>query len=351
LRQGAAAAGGAAMEEAMGWRTFAVAGILIAGLLAAGEASAAEPVKIRVGWVVPITDWVLFMNEKREITRHLGKSYVMEPVRFASSPTVITALANDGIDVGNLAFSTLALAIRNAEIGDLRVISDLFRDGVANHYSNEFFVGRDAAIAKVEELKGKVIATPGAGGAIDIAMRVMLRRHGLEEKRDYTMLEAPMPTMKVMLAERKVDLAPGVPPFAFDPDMRNIGRVLFTQRDALGPTQMLVLTARRQFLEKNRAAMIDFLEDNLRVVRWYLDPANHDDAVGIAAKLTKQPAEKFADWLFTQRDYYRDPNMVPDVPLLQANIDLQREVGFLKEPIDITKYVDLSFVQEAGGRL
>jgi sulfonate transport system substrate-binding protein len=335
----------------MGALGCVLASILMTSLVGAGAAGAAEPVKIRVGWVVPITDWALFMGEKPEIARHLGKSYVMEPVRFASSPTVITALANDGVDVGNLAFSTLAIAIRNAGVDDLRVISDLFQDGVADHFSNEFIVARESAIARVEDLKGKVIATPGAGGAIDIAMRVMLRRHGLEEKRDYTMVEAPMPAMKAMLAERKVDLAPGVPPFAFDSDMRKIGRVLFTQRDALGPTQMLVLTARRQFLDKNRVAMIDFLEDNLRIVRWYLDPANHDAAVAIAAKLTKQPAEKFAGWLFTRRDYYRDPNMLPDVRMLQTNIDLQRDAGFLKEPIDIANYVDLGLVREAGRRL
>jgi sulfonate transport system substrate-binding protein len=338
-------------EEALGAHGRVVAGMAMAALLAAGAAGAAEPVKIRVGWVVPTTDWVLFMSEKRELTRHLGKSYAMEPVRFASSPTVITALANDGIDIGNLAFSTLAIAIRNAGLGDLRVITDLFQDGVADHFSNEFLVAREGAIGRVEDLKGKVIATPGAAGAIDIAMRVMLRRHGLEEKRDYTMVEAPMPAMKAMLAEHKVDLAPGVPPFAFDPDMRAIGRVLFTQRDALGPTQMLVLTARRQFLDKNRAAMIDFLEDNLRVMRWYLDPVNHDAAVAIAAKLTKQPPEKFSDWLFTRRDYYRDPNMVPNVRMLQANMDLQRDSGFLNEPIDITNYVDLGLIQEAGRRL
>src|SRR5262249_34746575 len=153
----------------------------------------------------------------------------------------------------------------------------------------------------------------GAGGAIDIAMRVMLRRHGLEEKRDYTMVEAPMPAMKAMLAERKVDLVPAVPPFAFDPDLRKMARVLLTQRDAVGTTQMLVWTARRQFLDKNRAAMIDFLEDNLRVVHWCLNPINHDAAVAIAAKLTKQSPEKFSSWLFTRRDYYRDPNMVPNV--------------------------------------
>jgi hypothetical protein len=30
------------------------------------------------------------------------------------------------------------------------------------------------------------------------------------------------------------------------------------------------------------------MEDAVRVVRWYLDPAHHDEAVQIAAKLTRQ---------------------------------------------------------------
>jgi NitT/TauT family transport system substrate-binding protein len=320
-------------------------------LAVVGSAHAGEPVKIRIGWVVPITDWALFMVEKRDLLRHAGKTYVLEPVRFASSPTVITAMAGNDLDIGNLAFSTLGLAIENAGLHDLRVVSDLFQDGVAGYYSNEFLVRRDGPIARVEDLKGKVIATPGAGGAIDIAMRVMLRRHGLEEKRDYTMIEAPMPAIKAMLLDRKVDLAPGVPPFSHDVELRANSRALFTQRDALGRTQMIVLTARKAFLEKNRAAMIDFLEDNLRVARWCLDPANHDEAVRIAAKLTKQPPERFAGWLFTRDDYYRDPDMRPDVAALQANIDLQREAGFLKQPLDVRHYLDLGLIEEAARRL
>jgi hypothetical protein len=37
--------------------------------------------------------------------------------------------------------------------------------------------------------------------------------------------------------------------------------------------------------------------------------------------------------------------------MLQSNIDVQREAGFLKEPLDIGNYVDLGLVREAGGRL
>ena len=83
------------------------------------------------------------------------------------------------------------------------MISDEFQDGVPGHYSNEFFVLNDGPIKKVEDLKGKVVATNAAGSAVDIASRAMLRKHGLEDKRDYTIIEAPFPTMKACCSRRK----------------------------------------------------------------------------------------------------------------------------------------------------
>jgi NitT/TauT family transport system substrate-binding protein len=160
-----------------------------------------------------------------------------------------------------------------------------------------------------------------------------------------------MSAMKAMLKDRKVDLVPGVPPFAFDPELGRIGRVLFTQRDALGPTQMIVLTARQAFLERNRAAVTDLLEDNLRIARWYLDPQNHGEVVKIAARITKQPEERFAGWLLTSRDYYRDPKMQPNVQVLQANIEQQRQLGFLRQAPNVASHVDLSAIKEAAARL
>jgi len=142
-----------------------------------------------------------------------------------------------------------------------------------------------------------------------------------------------------------------VAPFAFDPELKQVARPLFAQRDALGPTQMLVWAARSPFLQKNRPAMVDFMEDAIRVVRWYLDPAHHDEAAQIAAKLTKQRPELFAGWLFTNKEYSRSPDLLPDLAALQSNIDAQRELGFLKGPIDVQKYADLSIARDAAARL
>jgi NitT/TauT family transport system substrate-binding protein len=92
------------------------------------------------------------------------------------------------------------------------------------------------------------------------------------------------------------------------------------------------------------------MEDTLRIVRWYLDPANQKEVAQIAAKLTKQPAERFG-WVFTKQDYYRNPDMIPDLEALQRNLDMTKDLGFVKGDIDVKKYTDLSIVQEALKRV
>ena len=319
-------------------------------VLCATGARAQEPVKIRVSWVAPIANWASILLEKKDVARHLGKSYVMEPVRFAGTPLIITAMANRELEIGNLAYSTLALAVQNAGMDDLRIIADEFQDGVEGYYSPEFMVLKDGPIKRVEDLKGKVVATNAVGSAVDVAMRAMLRKHGLEDKRDYTVVEAAFPAMRAMLAEKKVDIIPGVLPFSLDPELRRIAQPLFVQREAVGVTDMIVWTARKPLLDRNRAAMVDFMEDTLRIVHWYIDPANHREATEIAGRLVKQPAAQF-DWLFTRQDAFHDPGMVPNLTALQSNVDLTRDLGFVRSSLDVKKIAELGIAEEAAKRL
>jgi sulfonate transport system substrate-binding protein len=195
-----------------------------------------------------------------------------------------------------------------------------------------------------------VVATNAAGSGVDVAMRAMLRKHGLEANRDYTIVEAPFPAMRAMLAEKKVDLIPTVLPFSLDPELRKIAKPLFSISDAIGVAQFVVWTARKPFIDQHRAAMVDFMEDSLRITRWYLDPKNHDAVAEIASKLTKQPPERFG-WVFTKDDYYRDPNMLPNLDALQKNVDMTKDLGFIKASFDVKAHSDLSLVQEAAKRL
>jgi NitT/TauT family transport system substrate-binding protein len=325
-------------------------GVLLGGALFTAGGAVAEPLKIRLSYVVPVANWATLLVEKKDLAVHLGKSYQLEITRYGGTPPMIAALASGELDIADLTYPTLPIAIQNAGLSDLRVIADEFQDGNPGYYSNEFFVLADGPIKTVEDLKGRAVAVNTSGSAVDVAMRAMLRRHGLENKRDYTLVEAPFPTMRAMLAEKKADLVPAVLPFSLDPQLRKIGRPLFDTKDAVGVTQFSFWVAHKDFIEKNRAALIDMMEDSLRIVRWYLDPANHAEAMAICGRITKQPAERYA-WAFTKQDNYRDGDMLPDLAALQRNVDLTRDLGFVAESFDVAKYADLSVVKEAAARL
>ena len=55
---------------------LALAGVCVLGL--AGTANSAEPVKIRMSWVAPVSNWASIVLEKKDLAKHLGKSYTLE---------------------------------------------------------------------------------------------------------------------------------------------------------------------------------------------------------------------------------------------------------------------------------
>ena len=318
-------------------------------LLWAGAARA-EPVQIRVAWVAPVANWISIWLDKKDLARHLGKSYTFTPVHFAGTPPMVTAIANNQVEVGDLAYSTLPIAIKNAGMDDICIIADDFQDGVDGYWTIPFAVLKDGPIKRVEDLKGKIVATNAEGSAVDITMKAMLHKHGLEPNRDYTVIEAPFPAMKAMLAEHKVDLIPDVLPFALDPQMQKIARTLFTAKDAIGKSEFVSFQARKPFIDAHRAALVDWLEDTLRILHWYTDPKNHAETAKIAAHLVKAPPERM-NWVFTKTDAYHDPNMLPDLAALQRNVDMVKELGFARASFDVKAYSDLSMVKEAARRL
>ena len=328
---------------------FALALVFSAGI------ARAEPVKIRVAWVTPVANRASILFERPDLARHMGKSYTFEAVRFQGAPPMITAMANGELEIADLAFSSFALAVQSSGMNDLRVIADEFQGGVEGYYGDEFFVLKDSPVRSIRGLKGKVLATNAAGSTVDIVMRAALRKNRLDEKKDVIFVEAALPNMKALLLEKKVELIPGVVPFSLDPDLRRVTRVLFTQKQIVGRTQTIVWAAREDFIKKNRAALVDFMEDALRATRWWTHPRNRKEAVQIAARVSKRPPQSFEKWLFVkggQRgDYYRDPKLLPNLGALQANIRLQRELGFLNADVDVRKHADLSVVREAAKRL
>jgi NitT/TauT family transport system substrate-binding protein len=127
--------------------------------------------------------------------------------------------------------------------------------------------------------------------------------------------------------------------------------VLFTGKDAVGPTQAVVWVIRSDVIKAHRAAFVDFMEDHIRARRWLLDPKNRAEALDILSSVTKQPKEQLA-FAFTKEDFYRSPDAQPELKSVQREIDEAVELKVLPKRVEISpKYVDLSLIEEAKKRI
>jgi sulfonate transport system substrate-binding protein len=333
-------------------RLAAFAAAVIAASVAS-RAAGADPVKIRADWnIVPGQFAPLIPTLPQYapgVYRHYGTSYVVEPLHMQGGGATLTALAVGETDLSTLSPQALVLGIVNAKL-DLRVIGQQMSSEVPGYLQTYFWV-RGSEIKTIDDLKGKIIGVSVRGSNVSSAAEMVMANHGFAEPRDYQIVEISFPAQFASLEARKIDAAILVPPFHLmakkDPDLKPI----FSVGDAFGPVETLMWLAKADFVAKNRAALVDFLEDNMRMRRWMADPKTRMDAVKQLADTTKFPAEQFADWVYTHQDYYYDPHAMVDVARLQKNVQTMKQAGIVPSAIEVGPYVDMSLAQEAAARL
>lgn len=331
-------------KGAGGILTIAAAGAAL--LLGTSAALAQQPLKIRVGWnqTPGHLASVLFIN--KDNLKHAGKSYIVETVRFRGSSPQMQALAAGEIELAALGSTNVYLLVKRANT-DARIVADVIqeRDGYG---TNRFMVAKDGPIKTPADVKGKRVGTNTIGSSGDTSMRVVLRRHGLQDK-DFNSIEVQFGNMPAMLMEGKIDMGLILPQYYKIMDQSKY-ITLYTTRDAAGEQQNVSMMMRKDFIDKHRAALEDFFEDYVRAQRWFLNPANRDAAMKIVIDFTKQPPETL-EYFLTKDDTYRDPNARPNAQFVQNSINASVQVGVLPEPFDVKPYVDTSLIDQAVKRL
>jgi NitT/TauT family transport system substrate-binding protein len=253
------------------------------------------------------------------------------------------------LEVAALGSAALVFAVNNAHL-DMRIVADSLQDGHPGYFSQSYVVRRDGPVQAIEDLKGRRVAVNTIGSGSDSAMRTMLRKHGLADK-DFTTVEIDFANMPAMIDGGKIDMIITLPQFVRAMDATGKYRTLFTARDAHGPSELAHWAMRADFIAQHRATMVDFFEDHIRAVRWFLDAKNRPEALAIVARVTKQPAENL-DYVFTAGDYYRSPDARPDIEAVQREIDEGVALGILKAGVAvIPTHVDLSLIEDAKRRI
>jgi sulfonate transport system substrate-binding protein len=339
------------MEERMKSIYKVLTGVVLSlGIAGAVAPAQADPVNIRIGWSTMPGHLIPILYSKPEILKHYGTSYTVDTINFRGSSPQITAMAAGEIDMGAFAALPLYLAVHNAGL-DVKLVADIIQDGIEGYNSEAYMVRTDSGIESVEDLRGKRIGTNAIGSASDTAMRAMLRQNGLDPTRDVQFVEVGFPNIPTMMEEGKLDMGTVIQPMAGMLEERGDFKALFRARDAVGPSQIVFLVARGEFLEANREQLLDFFEDHVRATRWLRDPENREEAIQMIADFVRQPPENLSH-VFTERDYYRDPFMIPNVENLQRGLDLIHELEMVPTRMQLAPdHVDLSFVETAKERL
>lgn len=323
--------------------------IAMAAALVVGAASVhAAPKKLTVNTSVIPIHLISVLYQKRELFKNAGKSYEPEFIKTRGSALVLTAMAAKEIDLGVLSSVAFASGLQNANL-PLMAIADLVQDGP--WFSAVYGVMEDSPIKSVKDLKGKTIAVNAFGGALDAAARAMVKKEGLEPGKDVNFVEGRFPAQEAMLRDGKVDVATLIAAFWDRAKKKGGIRPLFTSKDAIGNSQFLFWVVRKDFLEENRAVLVDFFEDYIRAQRWFLDPANRQEALELIAKHEKKDVANYEWSLQPGSGYYRGKDLLFDRQAFEGTSKALHDLGFIKGPLNADEVMDESIIREAAARL
>ena len=90
------------------------------------------------------------------------------------------------------------------------------------------------------------------------------------------------------------------------------------------------------FIAAHRPAIVDMLTDHMAAIRWFLDPANRNDALAMTHAFTKQSLQSL-DYAFTKNDVYRSPDLMPVIPPIQKDIDIAVGMKMLPASIEASR--------------
>ena len=320
--------------------SLALATLLV---LLAVDGAAQDRTKIRIGTHISISAHT-FMQRKPEILRHAGKSYEVEWVRFAGSGDAMPALVAGNLDACLGTPFPLSVALFQSKV-PVTIVHQLLSFGFDGHYDDATIVKADGGINRPADLKGKIIGVNAIGGTVDMGVRIMARKHGLDPAKDITVVEARPPLLPGMVRDGKVHAASVFQPFFEDAMAKGGLRVLWNTSDIYGgPTDYVFMVFEDRFLRQNAKAVRDYIEDYLRAVNWAHD--NRAEAVRLYADQWKLPVPVVDSYLLTKKDYLVRRDGKLSARAIQPVIDALAANGFIAQGFDVSKHLDLSYLPQ-----
>jgi len=282
---------------------------------------------------------------KENVLKRYGKDYTVKMTFTSGTPEAATLLGAGQADMATLAFSSFTTTTQKGVVPNgLTIVADNFQDGRAGYASNSFFVRDDSPVRQVTDLRGKKMAIHAFGSALDLTMRVVLKKNGLDPKKDVQVVEISLPNIGAAIRDGRIDCgALPIPWMAIEKAKGGV-RPVFTAGDAFGAHGVIFHVVTNDFLKARPDAVRAFLDDYVRGLKWFYDSKNRDRAIQVIADFTKSSKDVLALYAMTKEDYYRDPDGCVSAKLIQPAVDAMHREGFIEKPLDVSKYVDMSYL-------
>ncbi|MEH2472539.1 sulfonate transport system substrate-binding protein [Nitrobacteraceae bacterium AZCC 2161] len=289
---------------------------------------------------------IIFLDHlKQNVLKNYGKAYTLDMTFTRGTPEAASLLAAGQVDLATLSVPAFATSIlKDTVAGGLTVISDNYQDGHPGNATNSFMVLNDSPIKSVADLKGKKIAINAFASAVDLALRVVLKKNGLDPRRDVQIVEIAFPNIASAIREKRVDCGVLVIPFLAIEAPKADMRPVFTGGDAFGPSSVIFQVTTNSFVKDHPDAVRAYLADYVDGLNWYYDKANRAKAIEIVSAFTKSPREVLESYFATDKDYYRDPSACLTSNEIQKPLDAMVAEKLVERGFEASKYIDLGYL-------
>jgi ABC-type nitrate/sulfonate/bicarbonate transport system substrate-binding protein len=314
-------------------------GLIAAATLFAATASAlAQPVAIRLGHGPAAEEQLWLMKAKPDITPGQNRDYTLDFQLFRGTDQRFKAVEARQLDVftGSAASAILAWS----QGFDFKGVASISRESDKG-FVVQYMVPQNSPVKAVADLKGKTVGNNAARSSIELWARLALVKHGLNPDRDVSWAIVPFPSQGEAVRSGKIDVGAFPQPFAAAEMGKGGLRTLFTSREGLpGDEEVQLILVAKEFADKHAAALRSFLADFVAATRFYLDKPKEAREALLDSQMVRLPRELFLG----MQDHYRDPSGRIELAAMQRAQDAMLKIGYQKQPIEIEKFVDASFL-------
>lgn len=285
-------------------------------------------VEINVVWTSEVGQFApLWITKEAKLFEKYGNTVQLIFIQGASSAAA--ALSSGDAQVGmfspQVVISTPAL--------DLVMFGRL-----GNSMDNRIFARK--GIKSIKEVKRVAISRFGSNA--DFAARFLLQREGLKPDIDVALLQVGNQSNRIVAVEtNNADAAMLTPPMTLQ--ARKLGLTLLIDASKLNiPYSSLMFVARRPYLTKNRADLVNFTKAMIEGVAYY--KANKEFSLKVLAKYMKVQDREVLEENFREYDFPLKPYPAREYYELPIQEVGKKDPKVLKENPE--RFADMSLVKE-----